>query len=71
MSEQRSILQIALDVKMTKDGSYGGRRDEQQQEDIKILKDKLNRWRIDSKTTDFDYAVKHVIKEALEYEFKG
>jgi hypothetical protein len=58
------VLQIALDVHMTKMGSYE-RSSKEQKRDIKRLKQHLENWEDATLSPDFDYACKHVIEVAL------
>ena len=62
----RSILQVALDVHMTNTGSYE-RSDTDQQEDIQLLRRKLDTWE-PPYTNAFDDAVRILIEMVwLEY----
>lgn len=65
VAEGRSVLDIALDVHATKQGSFV-RSPEDQDQDIEALKEVLRAWRPSSGTEEFDNAVKQVIKAALD-----
>lgn len=68
LDRSRNILDIALDVKMTKEGSYT-RNSEDQQEDIEALRFILETWdrTYFPRNAEWDGACKKIVELAIEY----